>query len=194
MSRYFTQVFKLLILLPCLFWLIKRKINLELTEEWEKIGKKTIDIEICESFWKSSAPAYFHWSFFYVCRERLSGNIAIVRSGCQPSAQQLPVPAQGYPGITATVTSHCLMLVLTPAPGWERVPSGSHLGNTERHSVSPAPVSSPNDTDRNSNRMVSLGGRFTVLQNSQGIHTEFYVKQKLSISVGQTSLKCQQAF
>lgn len=123
MSRYFPQVFKLLILLPCLFWLIKRKINPETywraREDWKK--KKITDIKICESFWESSAPAYLHWSFIYVCKARLSGNRPFVRSGCQPSAQQLPVPAQGSPGITATVTSHCLMLALTAAAGWERV-------------------------------------------------------------------------
>lgn len=37
---------------------------------------------------------------------------------------------------------------------------------SERHSVSPAPLSSPNDTNRNSNRMASPGGRFTSLQKS----------------------------
>lgn len=65
---------------------------------------------------------------------------------------------------------------------------------SERHSLSPAPLSSPNDTNRNSNRMASPGGRFTSLQKSHGINTDFYVKQKLSISVVQTSLKRQQAF
>lgn len=37
--------------------------------------------------------------------------------------------------------------------------------------------------------MVSPGGRFTTLQKSQGINTEFYVKQKLSISVAQKILE-----
>lgn len=162
-------------------------------EDWKK---KITDIKICESFWESSAPAYLigAFFFFYLCRARLSGNRPFVRSGCQPSAQHLPVPAQGSPGITATVTSHCLMLALTPAPGWECVLSGSHLGNTERQSVPPAPLSSPNATERSSRGMISLGGRFATLHKSQGANTEFYIKQKLSISVEQTTLKCQQAF